>query len=203
MNDIMAVIYITQTGHVIGAVTCNSDPKRTLTPADVAGANAAGNGIVLTATPVPLPSTWPFLPEFIVPASVLSVSPPVAYNKAVFQAPGNFAVSGGVTGQLNAALAAPWTVTLTQNFLEIAFPAGINASTDIPVWAQIQDANPTSPPPDTRILAGKIAQGGASPLQLPLTILPGGASAALQSGTDYSVVAMIGGFLPFYDDQNF
>lgn len=203
MNDTMAVIYITQTGHVIGAVTCNSDPQRTLTPADVAGTNAVGDGIVLTASPMPVPlPVTSFLREFIVPASVLSVSPPLAYAEAVFQSPGSFAVSGGVTGQLSLPLPNTWKVTLHQTSLEIDFPLGANTSADIPVWAEIQDPNPTALPPDTRVLAGKITQGSASPLQLPLTILPAGAaSAALQSGKPYSIVAMIAGFQPFFDQQ--
>jgi hypothetical protein len=199
MNDTMAVIYITQTGHVIGAVTCNSDPKRTLTPADVAGPDSASTGIVLTPSEtVPIPA-GSFLNEFTVPVSVLSVTPPVAFNEAVFQNPGTFAVTDGVAEQIHISLPAGWTVKLHQTSLEIDFPATANTSSDVPVWAQIQDPNPTSLPPDTRVLSGKITQGSVSPLLLPLTIRPGGAVASLPSGKPYSIVAMIAGYLAFFD----
>jgi|HubBroStandDraft_6_1064221.scaffolds.fasta_scaffold62577_3 hypothetical protein len=201
MNDTMAIIYITQTGHVIGAVTCNSDPKRTLTPADVAGPDSASTGIVLTpSATVPIPAGF-FLNEFTVPVSVLTVTPPVAFNEAVFQAPGAFAVSNGVAEQLPIALPGTWKVKLYQTYLEIDFPASANASSDVPVWAQIQDPNPPSLPPDTRVLAGKITQGSISPTKLPLTILPGGAAASLPGIRHYSIAVMIGGYLPFFDQS--
>jgi len=202
MNDMMSVIYITQTGHVIGAVTCNSDPTRTFTPADVAGGTTAGDGIVVTASPVAVPLNWTFLPEFIVPASVLSVSPPVAYAEAVFQAPGNFSVSGASTDTLNAVFATDWTVALHYNYLEIKPSATNTVPVDVLVWAQIQDPNPVSSPPDTFILSGKIPQGTSLPISFPLTIIPGNpAAGSVPTTRPYSIVVWISGYPPYFDQQ--
>lgn len=198
MNDMMSVIYITQTGHVIGAVTCNSDPNRTLAPADVAGSDPSGPGFLLTAPRTIVPG--PAAPEedFFVPASVLSVSQPVPFKDAVlqlYQPQASYAMVDGVVQPLGTALAVS-TVSLSKSSL--SFNLASSPVSNTPVWAQIQDANPTTSPPNTWVLAASVPAGAPLSVPLSITILPGGQPTTIPSGT-YSLAVMVGGYVPYFD----
>jgi hypothetical protein len=183
MNDKMSLIYVTQTGNVLGAVTCNSDPKRQLSPADV-------------ATPQFLFEAHPSSPvgsnDFVslsISASVLSVSPPMDFSEAVFQNPALFSVSGSTPNSLNAALPAPAAAWLTQTSVTIAIPAGNAVSVPTPVFVQLQETAPTTPPPNTLAVTGTIA-ANATQVILPLT-------ASIPSNVDYSILVLVKGYEPF------
>jgi hypothetical protein len=172
MNDKMSLIYVNQTGHVIGAVTCNSDPKRQLSVADV-------------ATPQFLFEAPPNFVSLSIAATALSVSSPIDFSEAVFQEPARYSVSGSQANSLNATLPTP---TLTQTSITITIPAANVVSVPTPVFAQLQETNPATPPPNTLVATGTIAANGTQ------AILP---FASIPSSVDYSILVLVQGYEPF------
>ena len=192
MNDKMSVIYIQQTGHVVGAITCNSDPKRSLAPADIASP-------AFLFTQSPDATTTVVDTEFSIPPSVLAVSPPIDYNDALFKSPATYAISGTVAEQLTVKLTGSLIPKLTSTALEFTLLTA--AAADISIWAQVQESKPVTLPPDTRVLSGVLPKGTTGTIDIPLTILPGGAAASIVAGLLYSLVVCVGGYLPDFESQ--
>jgi hypothetical protein len=182
MNINMSVIYVTNTGHVIGAITCNSNTSRSLAVADVATPS-----FLLTQ-----PDNASELRSFSVPASVISVSPPTAYTHDLFLAPTVYAVSGSVVQRLNGDLSTTPPI-LFAAYLQVNISTAVAADTG--VFAQIQTPSPPTPPTETCVITGKIS-AGLTTANLPLSILPGGSPVSLASGS-YSVIVLVAGYKPF------
>jgi len=178
MNDKMSLIYVTQTLNVLGAVTCNSDPKRQLSPADVATPQ-----FLFEAHPTPPPISNDLV-SLSIPASALSVSPPMDFSEDVFQNPALYSVSGSQANSLNATLStAP---TLTQTNITITIPAAVSVPT--PAFVQLQQAKPATPPPNTLVVTGSIAANATS------VILP---IPSIKKNVDYSILVLVQGYEPF------
>jgi hypothetical protein len=187
MNTNMSVIYITNTGHVIGAVSCNSNASRTLTVADV-----ATPAFLLTQPD----AGGTMLDSVSVPASVLSVSAPIPFSHALFKAPTSYVICGSSIQANSQPL--PATPTLGTSTLKITVT--VAPAADAPVFVQIQQASPTTLPPEICVMTGTLSATQTS-VTLPITILPGGAQVSLGSGK-YKVAAFVAGYLPFFDVGN-
>jgi hypothetical protein len=185
MSDQMLVVFVQETGHVLGALTRTADAGSKLTPQAAAGAGLVVHG------PKEL---------LVVAADFLAVLV-AKYDAQVVRSPRQFAAGGAVVAQLDVSRQAtvPATGLTTAKITINAATAGIEK---LKVWAQVEEAAP--PPgrePERRVMKGEIP-AGMTTVTLDLKLQPDGPVASIpQVATapkkDYFVLALVSGHLPY------
>lgn len=183
MSESMTVLYVEQTGHVLGALSRISDPDGELDAEAL-----AGDGMVMDA----VDSTNAELRHFEVPATTLKSSS-VGFDANVFSIPREYTAQSSALSRVSVAVSGT-APTLSATTLEVSKPSGDPVPKDgIQVFAVVESA--LGDPGLRRVVAGQLEEGDTEVL-LGLTVLPGEAAATLESG-DYHVLVLIGGYLPY------
>jgi hypothetical protein len=151
MTDKMTLLYVKQTGHVLGAVTREADPDGAITPQALAQGGLLVRGFSTNE-------------QFEVPPEQLNVLT-VDLQEVVLLDPRGYVVDeeeqsvGNLPG-----LTAP-TVTLTPKDVTVA----LATASDVKVWVQIAGASLTQP----QVVTGTIPAGGLSVVMQIETLGPG------------------------------
>lgn len=170
MTDKMTLIVIKKTGHVLGAVTRESDPEGTLDPADVAGEELLVRFAGRQQDP-------PFyVAQFMVPVDELGVEVK-DYDPVVVTRPREFYLNAD-KNVVGAAGVIP-TITLSGN-TQINVDLAANVTEKTPVWIQV---TPATDPSSTQVRQGDI---NVNEDDVDLEVLP------LDSGLHYVLTLVAG-----------
>jgi hypothetical protein len=178
MNEKMTVIYVKQTGHIVGAVTSSVSPSV---------ASLVGDGLpVRNSDGVSL-----VIPQLALEAKSVDL------NHAVFSSPAKFCADGGVVATVNADGASISFLTLSE--MTVSLPA--TPAENLDVWIELEQSDSGQGTlPERRIIAGAIDNKGAAK-DFAITTVPDGPKASVPSNTKFKVLLLVGGYKPVFSQE--